>query len=1040
MAHFFIRRPVFAWVLAIFITLAGALSLLALPLEQYPNIAPPQISVVARYTGASAETVNDSVTQVIEQQMKGLDGLMYMSSTADSSGQSRSTLTFEPGTDIDVAQVQVQNALQQTLSRLPNEVQERGITVTKGGQDNLVTWMFTTDDPGVSRVMITDYLASNLVDVLARIDGVAEITLYGSPYAMRVWLNPDKLEAYQLVPSDVVAAIQNQNVQVSAGQLGQLPAAENQMLNVPIQARGKFSTVAEFENIILKSTAGGAAVTLKDVARVELGAESADVQNRLNGREAGAFGVVLADNANALDVAAAVEARIRAMEPDFPYDMKAQTSQDSVPFVKASLEEVLKTLLEAVVLVVIVMYVFLQSWRATLIPAVAVPVVLMGTLGVLALLGYSINMLTMFALVLAIGLLVDDAIVVVENVERVMHEEGLDAKTATEKSMREISSALVGIGMVLSAVFVPMAFFPGSTGVIYRQFAVTIIAAMAFSVLVALTLSPAMCAQFLKAKAHDNPTGGLFRRPLLAFNRGFERASAWYGATAGKLLQRGKIMLAAFVGILAVCAALFVWLPTSFLPEEDQGFLSVSITLPPGATDARTQKIVAELTDYFMQQPEVATVHALTGIRSSQGYGQITLRLKPWDERAGEEHTAAALERRIAAEMRKRNDARIFVSLPPVVRGLGSAGGVSFVIKDMNGAGYDALVAAKDRFIELAQSSPYLNSVRTNNQDARTQLAVDLDNFKAAAHQIEPAAVNQLLNNALGGTYVNDFIHNGRVKRVYVQADAPFRMQPQDIGNWKVRNTAGQMIPLSAISTIRWDIAPPQLIRFNGSLAMEMQAGVKSGASSGDAMRDVQNIMAQLPDGFDYEWTGASLQEQRAGSQAPLLYAVSILFVFLCLAALYESWSVPFAVILAAALGILGALAATSLRGLNNDVFFQVGLLTTVGLAAKNAILIVEFAMQLQAQGKTAFAAAVEAARLRLRPIVMTSLAFGFGVLPLALGTGAGAASRVAIGTAVLGGTVISTVLGLLFVPVFFVWVRAWVQKRNQTETFAKIS
>ncbi|OSI16068.1 multidrug efflux RND transporter permease [Neisseria dentiae] len=1033
MAHFFIRRPVFAWVLAIFITFAGALSLLALPLEQYPNIAPPQISVVARYTGASAETVNDSVTQVIEQQMKGLDDLMYMSSTADSSGQSRSTLTFEPGTDIDVAQVQVQNALQQTLSRLPNEVQERGVTVTKGGQDNLVTWMFTTDDPDVSRVMITDYLASNLVDVLARIDGVAEITLYGSPYAMRVWLNPDKLEAYQLVPSDVVAAIQSQNVQVSAGQLGQLPAAANQMLNVPIQARGKFSTVAEFENIILKSTAGGAAVTLKDVARVELGAESADVQNRLNGREAGAFGVVLADNANALDVAAAVEARIRAMEPGFPYGMKAQTSQDSVPFVKASLEEVLKTLLEAVVLVVIVMYVFLQSWRATLIPAVAVPVVLMGTLGVLALLGYSINMLTMFALVLAIGLLVDDAIVVVENVERVMHEKGLDAKTATEKSMQEISSALVGIGMVLSAVFVPMAFFPGSTGVIYRQFAVTIIAAMGFSVLVALTLSPAMCAQFLKAKAHNNPGGGLFRRPLRAFNRGFERASAWYGATAGKLLQRGKIMLAAFAGILAVCAALFVWLPTSFLPEEDQGFLSVSITLPPGATDARTQKIVAELTDYFMQQPEVATVHALTGIRGSQGYGQITLRLKPWDERTGGEHTAAALARRIAAEMRKRTDARIFVSLPPVVRGLGSAGGVSFMIKDMNGAGYDALVAAKDRFIELARNSPYLDSVRTNNQDARTQLKVDLDNFKAAAHQIEPAAVNQLLNNALGGTYVNDFIHNGRIKHVYVQADAPFRMQPQDIGNWKVRNTAGQMIPLSAVSTIRWDIAPPQLIRFNGSLAMEMQAGVKSGASSGDAMREVQNIMAQLPNGFDYEWTGASLQEQRAGSQAPLLYAISILFVFLCLAALYESWSVPFAVILAAALGVLGALAATSLRGLNNDVFFQVGLLTTVGLAAKNAILIVEFAMQLQAQGKTAFAAAVEAARLRLRPIVMTSLAFGFGVLPLALGTGAGAASRVAIGTAVLGGTVISTVLGLLFVPVFFVWVRAWVQKRNQT-------
>lgn len=1024
MAHFFIHRPVFAWVLAIFITFAGALSLFTLPLEQYPNIAPPQISVVARYTGASAETVNDSVTQIIEQQMKGLDGLMYMGSTADSSGQSRSTLTFEPGTDIDVAQVQVQNALQQTLSRLPNEVQERGIAVTKGGQDNLVTWMFTSDDPAVSRVMITDYLASNVVDVLARIDGVAEITLYGSPYAMRVWLDPAKLDAFQLMPSDVVAAVQSQNVQVSAGQLGQLPAVSNQMLNVPIQARGKFSTAAEFENIILKSTADGATVTLKDVARVELGAESADVQNRLNGREAGAFGVVLADNANALEVAAAVEARIRAMEPGFPYGLKAQTSQDSVPFVKASLQEVLKTLLEAVALVVIVMYVFLQSWRATLIPAVAVPVVLMGTLGILALLGYSINMLTMFALVLAIGLLVDDAIVVVENVERVMHEEGLDAKTATEKSMKEISSALVGIGMVLSAVFVPMAFFPGSTGVIYRQFSFTLIAAMGFSVVVALTLSPAMCAQFLKAKTHDRRKTRFFRRPFEIFNRGFERASDWYGRTVGRLLQRGKIMLAAFVALLAVCAGLFVWLPTSFLPEEDQGFLSVSITLPPGATDARTQKVVAELTDYFMQQPEVATVHALTGIRGSQGYGQITLRLKPWDERPGSGHTAAAVERRITPVLRKRTDARIFVSVPPVVRGLGSAGGLSFMLKDMNGAGYDALAAAKDRFIELAQNNPYLSSVRTNNQDARTQLAVDIDNLKAAAHQIEASAVNQLLNQALGGTYVNDFIHNGRVKRVYVQADAPFRMQPQDIGNWKVRNSAGEMIPLASISTIRWDIAPPQLSRFNGSLAMEMQAGVKSGASSGDAMQAVQNIMTQLPHGFDLEWTGASLQEQRAGALAPLLYALSILFVFLCLAALYESWSVPFAVILAAALGILGALAATSLRGLNNDVFFQVGLLTTVGLAAKNAILIVEFAVQLQQQGKTVFAAAVEAARLRLRPIVMTSLAFGFGVLPLALGTGAGAAGRIAIGTAVLGGTVISTALGLLFVPLFFVWVR----------------
>ncbi len=1031
MSRFFIHHPVFAWVLAILITFAGALSLLRLPLEQYPDVAPPQVSVSARYNGASADTVNDSVTQIIEQQMKGLDGLMYMSSSADSSGQSRTTLTFEPGTDTDVAQVQVQNALQQAMSRLPDEVQQRGVNVTKGGQENLVTWMFVPQEADVPRVAITDYLASNLVDVLGRIDGVAEVVLYGSPYAMRIWLDPYKLEQYQLMPADVRSAIERQNVQVSAGQLGQLPSVAGQMLNVPIQARGKLQTAAQFENIILKSSGSGATVRIKDVARVELAAESADVQNKLNGRNAGALAIVLADGANALEVAAAVEARIRDMEPDFPYGIKAQTSQDSVPFVKASVKEVVNTLLEAIVLVVVVIYVFLQSWRATLIPAVAVPVVLMGTFGVLALFGYSINMLTMFALVLAIGLLVDDAIVVVENVERVMHEQGLDAKTATEQSMREIAPALVGIGVVLSAVFVPMAFFPGSTGVIYRQFAVTIIAAMAFSVWVALTLSPAMCAQFLKPKAHAKPRQSLFARLFAAFNRGFERLAKQYGRTEAKLLRRSKIMLAAFVSLLAVCAVLFAWLPTSFLPEEDQGFLTVSVTMPPGATDERLQATIGELSDYFAQQPEVTTVSAITGIGGNQGFGRLTVRLKPWDERPSAEQSAAALEARASRLFRSRTDARIFVSLPPVVRSLGSASGVSFVIKDMNGAGYEALVAAKDHFISLSQNNAYLRNVRTNNQDARTQLVVDIDNDQAVAHQIEPDVVNRLLSDALGGTYVNDFIHNGRVKRVYIQGDAPFRMQPQHVGEWRVRNNAGEMIPLSMFSSVRWAVAPPQLLRFNGSPAMDMQASVQNDVSSGDAMRAVQAIMAELPRGFDYEWTGASLQEQRAGAQAPLLYVLSMVFVFLCLAALYESWSVPLAVILAAALGLFGALAATSLRGLNNDVFFQVGLLTTVGLASKNAILIVEFAVQLQQKGRSLTQAAIEAARLRLRPIIMTSLAFGFGVLPLALGSGAGAAGRIAIGTAVLGGTIISTLLGLLFVPLFFVWVRSRVARRK---------
>ncbi|MFH6974601.1 multidrug efflux RND transporter permease subunit [Neisseria sp. 23W00296] len=1009
----------FAWVLAIFVVLAGVLAARTLPLEQYPHIVPPQISVSARYSGASAATVNDSVTQIVEQQMKGLDGLIYMSSTADSSGKSRTTLTFLPGTDTDVAQVQVQNALQGALSRLPQDVQNRGVSVTKGGQDNLVTWTFATDQH-VSRVEVTDYLASNVMDVLSRVDGVGEISLYGNQHAMRIWLDPHKLAALAMMPSDVVSAIQTQNTQVSAGQLGQLPSVPGQDLNVPVQARGRFTDAAQFENIILRSGTDGMVVRLKDVARVELGADGYDVNSMLNGKVAGALGIVMADGANALDVATAVEAKIREMEPLFPYGLKADTAQDSIPFVKASLQEVLHTLGEAVLLVVVVIYLFLQSTRATLVPAVAVPVVLAGTLGVLSLLGYSVNMLTMFALVLAIGLLVDDAIVVVENVERLMHEESLDAKAATEKSMDEISSALVGVGMVLSAVFVPMAFFPGSTGVIYRQFSVTLIAAMGFSVLVALTLSPAMCAQFLKARPHDKPAGGLFR----AFNKGFDSLSERYGRTVNRLFAHGRIMFAAFLAVLAACTFLFAHLPTAFLPDEDQGFLTVDITLPVGATDKSVQKTVADLTHYFAKQPEIDSFLAITGNGGSQGNAAMFLKLKPWDERRRPDQSAAALETRYGKETGGRSGARIVVSQPPVVRGLGSGNGISFVIKDMNGAGYDKLVAAKDQFIEAAADSPYLRKVRAKNQDPRPQLVVDIDNDLAASMQIAPAAVNQLLNQALGGSYVNDFVDKGRVKRVYVQADAPYRMQPQDIGLWQVRNGAGEMIPLSAFSSVRWETAPPQLIRFNGSLAMDMQAGVQPGQSSGSAMKEVQNLMAKLPAGFGYEWTGASLQEQQAGSQAPALYALSVLFVFLCLAALYESWRIPFAVILAAGLGVLGALSATALRGLDNDVFFQVGLLTTVGLAAKNAILIVEFAMQLVRQGETPMQAAVAAARLRLRPIVMTSLAFGLGVLPLALGTGAGAGGRIAIGTAVLGGTAASTVLGLLFVPLFFVWIK----------------
>lgn len=1029
MALFFIKRPIFAWVLAIFITFAGALSIFSLPLEQYPDIAPPRISISANYNGASAETVNDSVVQVIEQRLKGLDDLMYMQSTSDSSGRARITMTFMPGTDVDLAQVQVQNMLQSAVPRLPESVQSQGVTVTKGGQDSLMTLVFTSDDPKVTKVDIGDYVSSNISDVIARLDGVAEVELYGSPYAMRVWLDPKRLEQYQLMPSDVSAAIQAQNNQASAGQLGQLPAITEQMLNVPIQARTKLQTVEQFENIILKSQPNGAVVTIKDVARVVLGAESENVQTKVNGLNGAAVGIVLADGANSLSVSDAIEAKLKDLQPNFPVGMNVLVSQDSSPFVRASVNEVVKTLLEAIVLVVVVMFVFLQNWRATLIPTIAVPVVLMGTFGVLAVMGYSINTLTMFALVLAIGLLVDDAIVVVENVERVMHEEGLDAKTATQKSMQEISSALIGVGMTLSAVFVPMAFFPGSTGVIYRQFAVTIIAAMAFSVIVALTLTPAMCATMLKAKAHHQHAYGLFGRFFTWFNRTFHNLSVRYQKTVGVLLNRSKVMFAAFLSILAVCAALFWYLPSSFLPEEDQGALSVQITLPAGATDARVQRIVAEVSSYIEAQPEVELVNAIIGMGGNQGSARLYVRLKHWDERMQNDQSASALEQRISRELKKRNDARFFVSLPSTVRGLGSATGVSFVIKDMNGSGYASLVAAKDQFIQLSENSLYLRGMRTTNQDERTQLQVVFDDKKAVAHQIDTQDVNRLLGDALGGNYVNDFIHNGRIKRVYIQGDAPYRMAPENIGEWKVRNAVGQMIPLSSFTTLEWGIAPPQLMRFNGNLAMEMSGNIGAGVSSGEAMAEVERIMAQLPQGFDFEWIGGSLEEQKAGSQAPLLYALSIVFVFLCLAALYESWSIPLAVILAAALGVLGALVATSVRGLHNDVFFQVGLLTTVGLAAKNAILIVEFAVQLQERGMKLWEATTEAARLRLRPIIMTSLAFGLGVLPLAISSGPGAASRIAIGTAVLGGTVVSTILGLLFVPLFFVWVRGLIKR-----------
>jgi len=1042
MARFFIDRPIFAWVIAIVIMLAGAISIRTLPLEQYPNIAPPTISITANYTGASAKTVEDSVTQVIEQQLKGLDNLIYMGATSSSSGQSRTTLTFNAGTNPDVAQMQVQNKLQQAMPRLPTTVQSQGVTVTKAGNDFLMIVSLYSENPALTRTDIGDYINSNLVDPVSRLDGVAEVQVLGSGYAMRVWLDAAKLEKYALIPSDVTAALNAQNAQVSAGQLGGLPAAPQQQISATVTARSKLQTAEQFENVVLRSGTDGSVVLIKDIGRVELGAESLTVQSRLNGRAAAGMGVVLANGANALKVSEAVNAKIAELEPYFPNQMKSLVGYDTTPFVQASIHEVVKALLEAMLLVVFIMYLFLQNFRATLIPTIAVPVVLLGTFGVLSVLGYSINTLTMFGMVLAIGLLVDDAIVVVENVERVMSEEGLSPKEATRKSMDEITPALIGITMVLSAVFIPMAFFGGSTGIIYRQFSITIVAAMVLSVLVALTLTPALCATLLKKHEHDE-TGhkkvrrgplGWLDRFFLMFNRGFDRTSAVTEKGVKGFITRGKRSMVVYLAIAAVMAVMFMRLPTSFLPVEDQGILQADIRLPPGATDVRTQEVMRQFEEVIRKQPEVVNINVSTGQNGDQASGRAFIKLKPWEERLGDEHSAAAIVARANAELAKIRDARVLLLLPPAVRGLGASSGFNFFIQDTAALGHDALVSARNKFLELARKDAELTGVRSNNLEDTAQFAVDIDDRRAGALGIATADINTTLSAALGGTYVNDFLDRGRVKRVYLQGDAPFRMLPDDIKKWTVRNTTGQMVPFSSFSTQRWTFGSPQLQRFNGVPAYEMLGNSVAGVSSGTAMEKVTDIMKQLPQGIAHAWTGASFEERRSGAQAPLLYAVSILFVFLCLAALYESWSVPFSVILVVPLGIIGALGFTALRGMSNDVYFQVGLLTTVGLSCKNAILIVEFAVQLQQQGRSLVDATLEAVRLRLRPILMTSLAFGFGVLPLVIGTGAGAAGRQAIGTAVFGGMVSATVLGIFFVPVFFTLIRALFASRGNKD------
>ena len=1034
MAHFFINRPIFAWVLAIAIMLAGAISIVTLSLEQYPDIAPPKINIRANYAGASAKTLEDSVTQVIEQQLKGLDNLEYMSASSSSAGRTNITLNFKAGTNPDVAQMQVQNKLQLATSRLPQAVQSTGVTVTKAASDTLMIVSLVSGDPKVTGFDIGDFIGSTLVDQISRVDGVGDVTTYGTNYAMRIWLDPGKLQKYSLMPSDINRALEAQNAEISAGQLGGLPPVPGQQLNATITARSKLSTPEQFRQIIVKSSSDGAVVRLQDVARVEIGAESYDVKAQQNGRHSAALAIQLASGANALATSKAVLAKMTELEPYFPPAMKLTSvvSYDTTPFVRVSIEEVVKTLLEAIVLVVLIMYLFLQNVRATFIPAITVPVVLLGTFGVLSLFGYSINTLTMFGMVLAIGLLVDDAIVVVENVERLMAEQLLSAKEATRKAMSEVSGALVGIALVLSGVFVPMAFFGGSTGVIYRQFSITIVSAMVLSVLVALTLTPALCATMLKPHAHGQAAQkGFFGW----FNRTFERNARRYQSGVAGVLGRGRRSLLTYVLIVAAMAVCLMRLPTSFLPDEDQGILNAQIQLPVGATEEQTTQVMRTVQQYFLKQPEVIdALLSVTGSGSggnSQNVGRAFIKLQDWDKRKDNSQGAAQIARRANQDLAKIRDARIFVTLPPAVRGLGQSSGFDLQMKDVGGVGHEALVKARDAFIALASKSEKLANVRTTGLDDTPQFRIDIDDSKAGALSLSTADINATMSTAMGGSYVNDFLNNGRVKRVYVQGDAPFRMQAEDLNQWHVRNSAGQMVPFSAFTSSTWTYGPSLLERYNGVSSFGIVGEPAPGVSSGVAMQEVERIMSEMPVGIGYEWTGQSYQERLSGSQAPLLYAASILFVFLCLAALYESWSVPFAVILIVPLGIIGTVLLTSASGLSNDVYFQVGLLTTVGLSCKNAILIVEFAKQLHESGKTLLDATLEAVLLRLRPILMTSLAFMFGVLPLALASGAGSASRRAIGTGVLGGTISATLLGIFFTPLFYYLICRVMQRRK---------
>ncbi|PHM71610.1 efflux RND transporter permease subunit [Xenorhabdus kozodoii] len=1040
MPKFFIERPIFAWVIAIITMLSGLLAIMKLPVEQYPAIAPPAISISAAYPGADATTVQNTVTQVIEQNMNGIDNLVYMSSSSDSAGHMNIMLTFEAGTDPDTAQVQVQNKLQLAMPLLPQEVQQQGISVDKTTSSFLMVVGFISQDGSMSQDDIADYIGGNVKDNLSRVTGVGEATLFGTQYAMRIWLNPDKLLNYKLTTQDVISAIRAQNNQVAAGQLGGTPSVPGQRLNASIIAQTRLNSAEEFGKILLRMNPDGSQIRLHDVATIQLGAENYDIIGRFNGKPASGIGIKLATGANALNTSKAVKEALAEIQPFFPHGLTVVYPYDTTPFVKISIFEVVKTLTEAILLVFIVMYLFLQNLRATLIPTIAVPVVLLGTFAILAAFGYSINTLTMFAMVLAIGLLVDDAIVVVENVERIMQEEGLSPKEATKKSMGQIQGALVGIALVLSAVFVPMAFFGGSTGAIYRQFSITIVSAMVLSVLVALILTPALCATMLKpvAKGSHGAQTGFFGW----FNDLFEKCTHHYTDSVGRMLRGTGRYLVIYVILLSGMAFIFKNLPSSFLPEEDQGVLLAMVQLPPGATQEQTQKVLNEINDYFYTKEKdvVKSVFTVNGFGFS-GQGQNTglafISLKDWALRKDPKDKVPAIVERANANLSQIKEGLVFTFNIPSIVELGSSSGFDLQLIDRGNVGHAALTAARNQLLGMSAQHPdMLMGVRPNGQNDTQQYRVYIDQEKAEALAVSTTNINTTLSTMFGGAYVNDFIDRGRVKKVYVQADAPYRMLPSDISKLYVRNYHGEMVPFSAfvdVSKEPWIYGSPRLERYNGLPSMEIVGEAAPGQSTGEAMALMEQLVSQLPPGIGYDWTGMSYQERLSGNQAPALYALSLIVVFLCLAALYESWSVPFSVMLVVPLGVLGALLATSIRGLDNDVYFKVGLLTTIGLSAKNAILIVEFARDLiEKEGKGLIEATLEAVRMRLRPILMTSLAFMLGVMPLVLSNGAGSGAQNAVGTGVLGGMIAATSLAIYFVPVFFVVIKRRFTKKNE--------